>query len=449
MMGYPTLPPLSSLNHSGPNGGLSSATRQTLPNGMVVLVLNNPSSPTVSLRGEIRMGAIHETADRSGLADFTASALIRGTRSRTFQAIITETEERGCSIGADAGNHLSGFYGKALSEDLPLMLDILADMLRYPTFPEAEMEKLRNQLLIDLREYEEDTGMRASRALRSLLYPPDHPYSRMAFGTIETIQNISRDDMVAFHQHYPPAATSIAIAGDVQPEAVVEAVARVFGDWNPPRTSLPLSVSLPEVPPLTGVERCNITIPGKVQSDILMGVHGIRRTDPDYYAFLVGNLILGQLGLFGRLGDNVREKQGLAYHVSSSLQAGLGAGPWVAAAGVNPSSVEQAIQAILDEIEQFKREGPTSEELSDARAYLTGSMVLVLESNAGLASALLDLEIYGLGLDFVERFPDIINRVSREEIIATARTYLSTEHYVVAVAGPPSSSDEHSPSPTE
>ncbi|NJN67950.1 MAG: insulinase family protein [Chloroflexaceae bacterium] len=437
-MAYPALPPLFGTNSPGPVGGLSSTTRQTLSNGMVVLVLNNPSSPTVSLCGAVGVGAIHETADRSGLADFTASALIRGTRSRTYQQMITETEARGCSIGADAGNHLSGFYGKALSEDLPLMLEILADMLVHPTFPEPEMEKLRNQMLIDLREYEEDTGMRTTRALRSLLYPPDHPYSRLSFGTIETIQNISRDDMIAFHQHYHPAATSIAIVGDVQPEAVVETLERIFGDWNPPETSL--TRTLPDVPPLSGVQRCNMTIPGKVQSDMVMGVHGITRTDPDYYAFLLGNLILGQLGLFGRLGESVREKQGLAYHVSSSLQAGLGAGPWVATAGVNPASVEQAIQAILHEIERFKREGPTSEELSDARAYLTGSMVLVLESNAGLVSTLLDLEIYGLGLDFIERFPDIINRVSREEIIAVARTYLSTEDYVVAVAGPPSSS---------
>jgi zinc protease len=175
---------------------------------------------------------------------------------------------------------------------------------------------------------------------------------------------------------------------------------------------------------------------GKVQSDIVWGVHGLTRTAPDYYPAMIGNMILGRLGMGGRLGDNVRENQGLAYHISSGIQAGLGAGPWTARAGVNPANVERAVQAILHEIEQFRQEGPTDEERSDARAYLTGIMVLGLETNRGMAGALLDIEIFNLGKDFVERYPDIINGVSREAIIEAARTYLSTENYVLAVAGP-------------
>lgn len=415
-------------------GGIASATRHTLSNGIVALIHRNPNTPTVSVRGEIRVGAVNEEADQAGLASFTAAALNRGTEHRTFQQIVAETEKRGCSVSAGGGLHVSGFSGKALTEDLPLVLEILSDIIISPTFPEREIEKLRGQFLMHLREQDQDTHTQASRAARAMLYPSEHPYSRLSSGTVETVQHIPREAMIALHQLYHPAATTIAVVGDVEPDGVIAELERWFGPWS--RPDAPLFSDLPTSPPLAGASRRDIPMAGKVQSDIVWGVHGLTRTAPDYYPAMVGNMILGRLGMGGRLGDNVRENQGLAYHISSGIQAGLGAGPWTARAGVNPANVERAVQAILHEIEQFLQEGPTDEELSDARAYLTGIMVLGLETNRGMAGALLDIEIFNLGKDFVERYPDIINGVSREAIIEAARTYLSTENYVLAVAGP-------------
>jgi zinc protease len=151
---------------------------------------------------------------------------------------------------------------------------------------------------------------------------------------------------------------------------------------------------------------------------------------------MMGNMILGRLGMGGRLGENVRENQGMAYYVYSGLEADLGAGPWAAVAGINPDNVERAIQAILQEIEQFKQAGPTDEELADAKAYLTGSLVLGLETNDGIAGTLLAIERYGLGLDYIDRYPDIINGLSHADIVTVARKYLSTENCVLVVAGP-------------
>jgi zinc protease len=148
-------------------------------------------------------------------------------------------------------------------------------------------------------------------------------------------------------------------------------------------------------------------------------------------------MILGRLGLGGRLGENVRENQGMAYYCYSGIEADLGAGPWSAVAGVNPANVERAIAAILHEVEQFVADGPTAQELSDARDYLTGSLVLGLETNDGLAGTLLAIERYGLGLDYIDRYPAIIGGVTHEQIVAAARRYLSTERYVITVAGPP------------
>lgn len=412
----------------------SSTVRHTLSNGMVALIYRNSSTATVSVQGEIRVGAVDEPASQAGLASFTASALVRGTSKRTFQQIAEETEARGCSVHSFGGLHRSGFSAKALPEDLPLVLEILADMLMTPTFPEREIEKLRGQFLTSLRERDQETSFQADRAMREMLYPEYHPYHRPSGGTIETIQHLSRDAIVAFHQRYHPAATTIAVVGNVAPEAVIDELERWFGPWNVPATYPP--TILPPVPPLQTVLRRTIPMPGKVQSDIVWAVHGLARTDPDYYPAHLANVILGQFGMGGRLGDNVREHQGLAYHIASSLMAGLGAGPWLAEAGVNPQHVAQATQAILSEIEKFRNEGPTDEELADTRAYLTGTLVLKLETNAGIASTLLNIEAFNLGLDYIERYPQVINRVSRDEVIAVARKYLSTEHYVLAVAGP-------------
>jgi zinc protease len=428
-----TFPAVSRL--SGAVGNIASATRHVFPNGIVALIYQNASSPTVSIRGTIGAGAVHEPADKSGLAVLTAKSLVRGTRQRSFQQIAVETEERGCSVHAGGGPHHSGFSGRALIEDLPLVLDILADMLMHPTFPANEIEKLRGQFLMWLRESEEETQTQASRALRAMLYPPAHPYSRLSSGSLDTIASISREDLVAFHQNYHPAATAIAVVGDVEPDAIIELLEQYFGGWE---SSVPVpTLQLPDVPPLAGIQRRDISMDGKVQSDVIWGVHGLKRKDPDYYAAMLGNMILGRIGMGGRLGDNVREEQGMAYYISSSLSADETAGPWAAIAGVNPTDVERTIAAIFHEIERFKQDGPTDQELSDVRAYLTGSLALGLESHGGIANTLLSIERFGLGLDYIVRYPDIINNVTHDDIVRVARAYLSTENCTLAVAGPP------------
>lgn len=285
-----------------------------------------------------------------------------------------------------------------------------------------------------LRESEQETRTQSTRAARALLFPPEHPYSRLSSGTTATVQTITRDDLAAFHQLYHPAATTIAVVGDVDPPTVIAALERVFAAWEP--GGAPPRQSLPPVPPIERVQRQTIAMPGKSQSDLIWAVQGITRMNPDYYAASVGNMILGRIGLGGRLGENVREQQGLAYSCGTVLDADLGAGPWAAVAGVNPADVEKAITAILEEIEHFCKDGPTDEELSDARDYMTGSMVLGLETNDGIAATLLGIERYGLGRDYITRYPSIIRGLSAEQIGAVARKYLSTERYIVAVAGP-------------
>jgi zinc protease len=425
--------PLASPGGSGA-ASIETATRHVLPNGLVALIQRNTSSPTVSVRGEVRIGSVDEPAAKSGLATFTGAALIRGTARRSFQQIVDETEARGASVNAGGGTHTSGFGGRSLAEDLPLVLEILADMLATPTFPAVEVERLRGQFLMNLRESEQETRVQASRAARALLYPPEHPYSRLSSGTIETVQGITRDDLIAFHRLYHPAATTIAIVGDVEPATVIAELERTFGSWEP--QGAPPSHSLPTPPPIETIRRRDIALAGKIQSDVIWAVHGLTRTDPDYYAASVANMILGRIGLGGRLGDNVREQQGLAYYCGSNIDADLGAGPWAALAGINPANVDRAIAAILHEIEQFCVDGPTEDELNDAHDFMTGSLVLGLETNDGIAGTLLGIARYNLGFDYIARYPEIIRAIDAEQVMAVARKYLSTERYIVVVAGP-------------
>ncbi len=414
---------------------IATAIRHALPNGMVALVQRNPTAPTVSVYGEVQVGAVHEPAEQNGVAAFTGAALIRGTHRRSFQEIVAATESVGASVNAGGALHSTKFAGRSLSEDVALILDILADMLRAPAFSDEEIERLRGQFLMMLRENEQDTSVRASRALRSLMFPPAHPYSRLSSGTIDTISALTRDDLVHFHSLYHPAATTIAVVGDIEPAEVLDLIEWFFGDWQ--TAGMPPQMILPDPQPLSGRLQVHVPLQGKSQTDIIWAVHGLDRRSPDYYAASVANMILGRIGIGGRLGERVREEQGLAYYCGSSLDADLGAGPWAAMAGVNPAHVARATEAIIWEIKRFAAEGPTEQELADAHDFMTGSLAISLETNDSIAGTLLGIERYQLGLDYVERYPSIIRTIDRDQVTDVARRYLATDDYAVVTAGPP------------
>ncbi|MGH2399267.1 MAG: M16 family metallopeptidase, partial [bacterium] len=193
---------------------------------------------------------------------------------------------------------------------------------------------------------------------------------------------------------------------------------------------------LPPVPRHTDPQRSEVRLPGKSQSDVALGVPGLTRLDPGYYDAMMANLIVGQIGMMGRLGESVRERQGMAYYAFSDLRAGLLAGPWWVRAGVNPQNETRAIESIIEELRGFQRSGPTGEELADARNFLIGSLALRLETNAGIAQTLADIELYDLGLDYLVRFPEIVRARTAEGITEAARRF-PLDGYTVAIAGPP------------
>ncbi len=426
--------------------GPHTIRRFTLSNGIKLIVQENHTSPSVVVRGHLWAGAINDPTEQAGLARFTASAVRRGTTTRTFQEINEITESVGANVFVSGGRHLTGFGGKSLAEDFGLLVDVLSDVLLNPAFPPKEVDKVRGQIITSLKELENDTRGLAHREFRQLLYTKEHPYGRPGDGTLESVPGIKRDDLVRFYQtYYRPEGAAIVVVGDVEAEAVRDALEQALGGWSRAcpgaggtvqPAGAPPPFKIPEVRPLTERRRYVRTMTNKTQADIALGTIGPARTAEDYYAARLGDLILGHLGLMGRLGENVRDKQGLAYYSYSSLEGGLGRGPWSVYAGVNPANVDRAIESILVEIARLRDEPVTDQELEDGQDYLTGVLPLRLETNEGIAGTLLDMDLYQLGDDYIIRYPELIRSVTKEQIQAAAQKYLDPEHYALVIVGP-------------
>jgi zinc protease len=408
--------------------------RAILSNGITVLARANFNSPSIFISGYITTGGLYDPIEKLGLAVFTASALMRGTEKRDTQQIYDALESCGAALSFGAGAHTTGFSGRSLAEDLPLILHLLSEALIQPTFPAKQIEKLRAQLLTGLALRAQDTAEMASLTFDQLLFD-GHPYAHPDDGWPETVQSITRGDLARFHRkHYGPRGMIIAVVGAIEPKAAVEQVERVLGHWtNPSQPELPI---LPLFVPLKKTVSRKIFIPGKSQSDIVIGTWGPSRRDPDFFPASLGNSILGQFGMMGRIGDVVREKSGLAYSAYSSLNAGIGPGSWEVSAGVNPHNVEKASKLIQQEIERFAKKGVAAAELADSQANFIGRLPLSFESNAGVCNGLLNIERYNLGLDYYRRYPDLVRAVTPEQVVETARRYFTPEALAIAVAGP-------------
>jgi zinc protease len=405
-----------------------------LPNGIRILARPNFNSPSVVVAGFFEAGALFDPDEKLGLAEYTVLSLMRGTRKRSFDEIYHALESVGAGLGFNTGVHKSGFNGRSLAEDLPLLLDLLAEALTRPVFPKAEVEKLRAQLLTGLAIRAEDTADMASMVFDNILFK-DHPYSRPEDGFPETIRKIRRDDLVKFHrEQYGPRGMVIAIVGGVEPEVAAKQVKRALGGWQ-----IKGQKEAPPLPPLKPLKKSvskHHRIVGKSQSDLIIGTNGPMRRDPEFMSASIGNNILGQFGMMGRIGDVVREKSGLAYYAYSSLNAGLGPGSWEVSAGVNPKNLKQASDLIQEEIKRFVQEGVTADELADTKANFIGRLPLSLESNGGVANALLNIERHQLGLDYYHRYQDLVNEVTVEDVLTTARKFINPDKLVIAAAGP-------------
>jgi zinc protease len=401
---------------------------------MVVLVKENFSSPVVVIDGVLRCGSVDVPRSQAGLAGFMTDVLMRGTQRRTFQQIYEEIESVGAAASVGAGLDVTGFGSKSLAESLPAMIDILADVIQHPAFPEAEVEKERGEILTDLQERADNTRRMASLTFRELLYPDGHPYGISGSGYEDTIRALSRDDLERFYRERVGARGMIvAIVGAVRADEAFRQWEDAFGNWSGARNN---RAALPAAPRLAETRRMSVDIPGKTQSDLVLGFVGPARSDPDYFPAALCNSVLGLFGLYGRLGAKVRVKGGMAYYAYSSLEGGLGPGAWRVVAGVNPANVDRAVELMRAEIERIRDKKVPATELADNKAFITGSLPLHLETNDGVADQITNMELHGLGLDYLQNYAETVNAITARQVQAAAQTYLDPDAFVLAVAGP-------------
>jgi zinc protease len=411
-----------------------SPSRVVLDNGAVVLAKETTTTPAVSISLAVRAGSAHDPRDAEGTTWLLSRVIDRGTEGRSADQIAEELDSRGITLSISVTRHLVSIACTCLAEDFDPVFTLLGDILMRPSLPDAELATRKGEVITAIRQDEDNPAVQAHETLMSRLYRDGHPYGRRAKGTPAIVERLSRSDLLRQHAlRFGPAELIAVVVGDVAAAHAQEAAARVFRPWR--RTeSVPLV--LPPVRPAVTRDRIVIPMMNKAQADIAYGFTAVTRHDPDYYAFWLMNNAFGQYAIGGRLGDNIREKQGMAYYVSSSLDANVAEGPLAIRAGVSPANVDRAIAAIDEEINRLVRDGLTQKELDESKQFLIGSMPRALETNLGIASFLQNEEFFGLGLDYDLELPGKLDSVTLDAANAAARRALDVDRATVVVAGP-------------
>jgi zinc protease len=411
-----------------------SPRRAPLENGAVVIVKETRKTPVVALHVAIGAGSIGDPLDAPGATFLLSRVIDRGTATRSADDIARDLDGRGISLTITVNRHQISVLCTCLAEDFEEVLTLIGDIVMAPTFPEAELATRKGEVITAIRQDEDNPAVRAVEALMAALYGATHPYGRPQKGTIASVERISRESLSRLHaERFAPSASTAVVVGDLDAARAVAVAERVFGRWQAPP---PFPVTVPSPAPAAARRRIVLPMMNKAQTDIAYGFTSIGRNDPSYYAFWLMNNALGQYALGGRLGDNIRERQGMAYYVSSILDANVVPGPLMIRAGVGPANVDRAIAAIDDELTLMRTGGLTSKELNESRQYLIGSMPRALETNAGIASFLQTAEFFGLGLDYDLRLPGLLRAVTLDEVNRAASRVLDPDRATITIAGP-------------
>jgi len=408
-------------------------TREVLANGVTVLAKRTSTTPAVTLIANLRAGSVHDPAELPGVAHFISRTIDRGTERYSADELAEQLDSRGVTLTASVTRHTLSLACTCLVEDLDDVLGLVAEVVMRPSFPVVEVDRRRGEIVTLIRQDEDNPAAVAVETLMSMLYG-SHPYGRRARGTRASVEVIDRQMLQRFHAaHCVPQGLALAVVGDIDPARAVDAARTIFGAW---KGGAAVDVTGMSVASASGRQRRVVSMMNKSQTDIAYGFATITRQDASYYAYSLMNNILGQYSLGGRLGDSIREQQGMAYYVSSSLDANLMPGPLVIRAGVSPANVTKAVASIDTELQKLVDAGPTEQELQESKQYLIGSMPRTLETNLGIASYLQTVEFFGLGLDYDVRMPDLLRAVTPAHVHDVARRAIDPANAAIVVAGP-------------
>lgn len=405
----------------------------TTANGIQVLLLPDPSTPTVTLSGYIKAGTEFDQPNEGGLASLTADNLMNGTKDKDALTLAKALEDRGANLGFEASREGVLVAGYSLKTDLPVVIGTFADVVQNATFPSKELELARQRALTTLKLELDNPARVARREFQQTIYPSNHPFH--TFPTQSSLKSIGREDVIEFYQqHYRPDQTILTLLGDFDPASVRSLLEKQLNSWKD--SGKPPTVAYPPAPLPSKVVQVNPILPGKTQSITLMGYRGIERKDPRYYSSLVLNQILGGETLSSRLGTEIRDRQGLTYGIYSTFQAGRHPGPFLIQMQTAPEDALRAIASTRNVLIQIHKQGVTEAEVQAAKRSLISNYTVSLANPDELASTILMNTVYGLNPEELRTFTQKIQSVNLEQVNQAAKELLLPDNLAVVTAGP-------------
>ena len=410
---------------------LPNIEEMKLSNGLTVHVVKSDRLPIASLQLAIKAGRMHEPRARLGVAEFTANMLVKGTKRRNAVALAKKIDFVGGTIGADATFEATLLSCSVLAKNLPTCLELLPEMITQPSFPDAELAKIRDQMVGLVRQRLDDAGTLASAHVQNLLWGNEHV--RGWINSEQSVASIQREDLIAWHkQWFVPANAILVVAGDVDAKKLKPQLEASFGRWA--KGPVPPAPSFKE-PGLSGSRIRLVDKPGQTQTHIRIAQYGIKHDDPRFFDTLVWNYVLGGGGFSSRLTKVVRVDGGKAYGASSSFDRNLDRGSFVAATFTRNSEALATTKLMLTEIARMAKDGPKPEEVASAIAGIAGGYALRFQAAADVGGALIGAELHGFGREYLQNYPVLIGKVDIASAKRAASEILDPSAYVIVMVG--------------
>jgi len=411
---------------------LPKAEEASLPNGLRIVLLPSNKVPTFNMQMVILSGGLADRADYHGLANFTAALLREGTAKRSSKEIAEQADALGSTIGATSGlsSLTSTVSASGLVESLDQTLDIFSDVVRNPSFPQAEVDKYKSRTLAQLQFQRSIPQFLAQEQFSKAIYG-SHPASLVA-PPADSLKKLTSKDLADFHStYYRPNNAILAVVGDVTMKELMPKIQKAFGDWQ--KADVP-AVNIPQTPEQSASMIYLIDRPGSVQTVLQLGTLGIERTSPDYFAVLLADRVLGG-GPTGRLFLNLREDKGYTYGAYSNFASSKYRGTWSSSSEVRTEVTEGAMKEFKYELERLGKEKVSSDELENAKRAIIGGFALSLEQPAALLQNIITQKLYNLPADYWDTYPQKVSAITADDVQRVAQKYIDLKHLQVVAVG--------------
>jgi predicted Zn-dependent peptidase len=412
---------------------LPRAEEATLKNGLQIVLLRSTKVPTFNMQMVVLSGGLADPSDYHGLAGFTASLLREGTTKRSSKEISEQVDSLGATLNASAGvSSLTSTINTAgLVENFDQTLDLFADVIRNPTFPDAEVARFKTRTLAQLQLQRSIPQFLAAEQFSRAIYGTSHPASFIVAPS-ESITKVSSKDLKEFHEkYYRPNNAILAIVGDVTMSEIMPKIDKAFGDWQ--RGDVP-ATTIPAAPAQSDARIFLIDRPGSVQTVLQLGTLGIERTSPDYFAVLLADRVLGG-GPSGRLFLNLREDKGYTYGAYSQFGGSKFRGTWVSSSEVRTDVTEGAMKEFMYELNRLRDEKVSATELENAKRAIIGSFALSLEQPQALLQNIITQKLYNLPADYWDTYPQKVSAITADDVQRVAQKYIDLHHLQVVAVG--------------